>query len=171
MDSLVAENLGKCYILQGSGVKRQTSTFRERLQPWKNADGEQSEAREFWALRDVSFRLQPGSILGIIGANGVGKTTLLKILARVITPTTGRVVGIGRVVSLLELGAGFDPDLPANENILMNAAILRIPRAGRRSAAPRTWSSSRRSSSLAAARCAITRAACICASRSRSRST
>jgi lipopolysaccharide transport system ATP-binding protein len=128
MDSLVAENLGKCYILQGSGVKRQTSTFRERLQPWKNAEGEESDAREFWALRDVSFRLQPGSILGIIGANGVGKTTLLKILARVITPTTGRVVGVGRVVSLLELGAGFDPDLPADENILMNAAMLGIPK-------------------------------------------
>jgi lipopolysaccharide transport system ATP-binding protein len=128
MDSLVAENLGKCYILQGSGVKRQTSTFRERLLPWKNADGEDSDAREFWALRDVSFRLQPGSILGIIGANGVGKTTLLKILARVITPTTGRVVGVGRVVSLLELGAGFDPDLPADENILMNAAMFGIPK-------------------------------------------
>jgi ABC-type polysaccharide/polyol phosphate transport system ATPase subunit len=128
MDSLVAENLGKCYILQGSGVKRQTSTFRERLQPWKHADGEQSETREFWALRDLSFRLQPGSILGIIGANGAGKTTLLKILARVITPTTGRVVGVGRVVSLLELGAGFDPDLPADENILMNAAMFGIPK-------------------------------------------
>jgi homopolymeric O-antigen transport system ATP-binding protein len=128
MDSLVAENLGKCYILQESGMKRQTSTFRERLQPWKNAEGEESDAREFWALREVSFRLQPGSILGIIGANGVGKTTLLKILARVITPTTGRVVGVGRVVSLLELGAGFDPDLPADENILMNAAMLGIPK-------------------------------------------
>ena len=128
MDSLVAENLGKCYILQESGTKRQTSTFRERLQPWKNAEGEESDAREFWALRDVSFRLQPGSILGIIGANGAGKTTLLKILARVITPTTGRVVGVGRVVSLLELGAGFDPDLPADENILMNAAMLGIPK-------------------------------------------
>ena len=128
MDSLVVENLGKCYILQGSGAKRQTSTFRERLEPWKNGDSEESDAREFWALRDVSFRLQPGSILGIIGANGVGKTTLLKILARVITPTTGRVVGVGRVVSLLELGAGFDPDLPADENILMNAAMLGIPK-------------------------------------------
>jgi lipopolysaccharide transport system ATP-binding protein len=128
MDSLVAENLGKCYILQESGMKRQTSTFRERLQPWKNAEGEESDAREFWALREVSFRLQPGSILGIIGANGAGKTTLLKILARVITPTTGRVVGVGRVVSLLELGAGFDPDLPADENILMNAAMLGIPK-------------------------------------------
>jgi lipopolysaccharide transport system ATP-binding protein len=123
MDSLVVEDLGKCYLLGRVGEKRQTSTFRERLE---SGDGEDSDAREFWALREVSFRVQPGTILGIIGANGAGKTTLLKILARVIMPTTGRVVGVGRVVSLLELGAGFDPDLPADENILMNAAMLGI---------------------------------------------
>ena len=128
MDSLVVENLGKCYVLGRGGEKRQTSTFRERLQPWKNAEGTDSDAHEFWALREVSFRVQPGTILGIIGANGAGKTTLLKILARVIMPTAGRVVGVGRVVSLLELGAGFDPDMPADENILMNAAMFGIPK-------------------------------------------
>ena len=128
MDRLVVEDLGKCYVLGRGGENKQTSTFRERLQPWKSSDGETSDAREFWALREVSFRVQPGTILGIIGANGAGKTTLLKILARVIMPTTGRVVGVGRVVSLLELGAGFDPELPADENILMNAAMLGIPK-------------------------------------------
>ena len=80
-------------------------------------------------MRDASFRVEPGTVLGVIGPNGAGKTTLLKILARVITPTTGRVVGEGRVVSLLELGAGFDPDLSARDNILMNAAILGVTRA------------------------------------------
>jgi lipopolysaccharide transport system ATP-binding protein len=128
MDSLVVEGLGKCYLLGRGGEKKQTSTFRERLRPWSADGASTSDAREFWALRDVSFRVHPGTILGIIGANGAGKTTLLKILARVIMPTTGRVVGVGRVVSLLELGAGFDPDLPAQENILMNAAMLGIPK-------------------------------------------
>ena len=127
MDSLVVEGLGKCYYLGRGGESKQSSAFRDRLRPWA-AGGEKSDVREFWALRDVSFRLEPGTILGVIGANGAGKTTLLKILARVIAPTTGRVVGVGRVVSLLELGAGFDPDLPADENILMNAAMLGIPK-------------------------------------------
>src|SRR3989442_1771051 len=127
-DSLVVEGLGKRYILRGTGQNKQTSTFRERVTDAVNPEGEKTGAIEFWALRDVSFRLEPGTILGIIGANGAGKTTLLKILARVIMPTTGRVVGVGRVVSLLELGAGFDPELPADENILMNAAMLGIPK-------------------------------------------
>src|SRR5690349_2074666 len=128
MDSLVVEHLGKCYILSRDREDRQSSTFRERLGIAKDSEGDEEKSREFWALRDVSFRVQPGTIMGVIGANGVGKTTLLKILARVIMPTTGRVVGVGRVVSLLELGAGFDPDLPADENILMNAAMFGIPK-------------------------------------------
>ena len=67
-------------------------------------------------------------ILGIIGANGAGKSTLLKVIARVTRPTEGRVTGIGRVVSLLELGAGFNPDFSAHDNILMNAAMHGISR-------------------------------------------
>ena len=128
MDSLVAEGLGKCYVLSREEGKSSRSLWRRlRAAPRGDADPA-SKTREFWALRDVGFRVESGTILGVIGPNGAGKTTLLKILARVITPTTGRVVGVGRVVSLLELGAGFDPDLPAHDNILMNAAILGIPR-------------------------------------------
>ncbi len=129
MDSLVAEGLGKCYILSRDPEGKSARSFWRRLRSPRGESESTSKTREFWALRDVGFRVEPGTILGVIGPNGAGKTTLLKVLARVITPTTGRVVGVGRVVSLLELGAGFDPDLPAHDNILMNAAILGIPRA------------------------------------------
>jgi lipopolysaccharide transport system ATP-binding protein len=129
MDSLVAEGLGKCYILSRESEGKSSRSLWRRLTSPRGDSDASPKTRDFWALRDVAFRVEPGTILGVIGPNGAGKTTLLKILARVITPTTGRVVGIGRVVSLLELGAGFDPDLAAHDNILMNAAILGIPRA------------------------------------------
>ena len=85
-------------------------------------------ARELWALRDVTFDVDHGTVLGIIGSNGAGKSTLLKMIARVIAPTSGRIRGHGRVVSLLELGAGFDDESTALENIYMNAALNGIPR-------------------------------------------
>jgi len=86
-------------------------------------------ARELWALRNASFDVDQGTVLGIVGSNGAGKSTLLKVIARVIEPTAGRVRGHGRVVSLLELGAGFDDEATALENIYMNAALNGIPRA------------------------------------------
>ena len=84
--------------------------------------------REIWALKDVTFSVQPGTIVGLIGANGAGKSTLLKVLARVTQPTEGRAAGRGRVVSLIELGAGFDPESSARDNVYMNAALYGIPR-------------------------------------------
>ena len=84
------------------------------------------QARELWALRDVSFTVDKGEILGIIGPNGAGKTTLLKILSRVTPPTEGRVEGRGRVVPLLALGAGFQSELSGRENILLNSAIYGV---------------------------------------------
>jgi lipopolysaccharide transport system ATP-binding protein len=84
------------------------------------------QRRDLWALRDVSFAMDAGQILGIIGPNGAGKTTLLKILARVTPPTEGRVFGRGRVVPLLSLGAGFQPDLSGRENVFLNAAMYGI---------------------------------------------
>src|SRR5687767_6732335 len=126
MNKLVVEGLGKRYRLGGSPEQTGPRALLRRMNPFARrsaGDSAEPNGKDFWALKDVSFAIEPGTVLGVIGANGAGKSTLLKILARVITPTEGRVVGSGRVVSLLELGAGFDPDLSARENVFLNAAM------------------------------------------------
>ncbi|MCS7220901.1 MAG: ABC transporter ATP-binding protein [Anaerolineae bacterium] len=82
----------------------------------------------FWALRDVSFDVQAGESLAVIGANGAGKSTLLKLIARILVPTSGYIAVHGRVAALLELGAGFHPDLTGRENIALNGSILGLNR-------------------------------------------
>lgn len=79
---------------------------------------------EFWALRDVSFEVRKGEALGLIGLNGSGKSTMLKTIAGVLKPTKGSVQVYGNVAPLIELGAGFDMDLTAQENVFLNGALL-----------------------------------------------
>jgi lipopolysaccharide transport system ATP-binding protein len=87
------------------------------------------EAREFWALRDVSFELKRGDSLGIIGPNGSGKSTTLKLLSRILKPDSGSLMVKGRYGALIELGAGFHPDLTGRENVYLNGTILGMKRA------------------------------------------
>jgi lipopolysaccharide transport system ATP-binding protein len=127
---LVIENLSKRYWIRRAGSTEGGGTRLDRLKSFFSIPlaSDLLHAKELWALKDVSLSVEPGRVLGVVGSNGAGKTTLLKILARVIAPTGGRVRGSGRVVSLLELGAGFDDESSARENIYMNAALNGIPR-------------------------------------------
>jgi len=113
------ENLSKVYNLYDRPVDR----LKEALHP-----GGRSYHREFYALRDVSFDVPRGETVGIIGRNGSGKSTLLKILAGVLTPTAGQTAVHGRVSSLLELGAGFNPELSGLENVYLQGTLMGFSR-------------------------------------------
>jgi len=102
-------------------------TLREMLAaPFRKAHVQEEEA--FWPLRDLSFEVAKGETVGIVGPNGVGKSTILKLIARILEPTSGTITTHGRIGTLLELGAGFHPDLSGRENIYLNGAVMGMDR-------------------------------------------
>ena len=110
-----AENISKAYKIYEKNLDRIKDTFS----PFKKSYG-----KTFYALRDVSFEIRRGENLGLVGKNGAGKSTLLKIITGVLTPTSGKLEVKGKIASLLELGAGFNPEMSGIENVYMNGLLM-----------------------------------------------
>jgi lipopolysaccharide transport system ATP-binding protein len=121
------QNLSKLYRL--GELHKQTNSFRDKVTSMFRRKRGNKEDQEIWALNDISFEVKKGEVLGIIGRNGAGKSTILKILSNITKPTRGKAWINGRVGSLLEVGTGFHPELTGRENIFLNGAILGMKKA------------------------------------------
>lgn len=108
-------DVSKCFVLH------KHKSLKERI---VNARSARQYRENFWALKNVDLQIESGTTVGLVGHNGSGKSTLLKVIGGIIQPTTGSVARRGRMAALLELGAGFHPDLTGRENVYLNAAIL-----------------------------------------------
>ena len=124
--AISVRGLGKEYTIVHKGT--QHATLAEQVLASMKSPFKRVERESFWALRDVSFDVKKGDVVGIFGKNGAGKSTLLKILSQIAEPTEGAIDLYGQVGSLLEVGTGFHPELTGRENIYLNGAILGMRR-------------------------------------------
>ncbi|MGH3117692.1 MAG: ABC transporter ATP-binding protein [Gaiellales bacterium] len=118
MNAIEIDDISKRFRL----YRQKPSSFKQRLLT------SHSRAEDLWALRDVSLEVREGSTFGLIGHNGSGKTTLLKCIAGILRPTSGNITQRGRLAAMLELGAGFHPELTGRENVYLNASFLGLSR-------------------------------------------
>lgn len=133
MNAIEIVDLKKKYKLRSArsaryDTLRDTIAEKAKLLTLKKRSIHKDKHSDFWALKGISFKVKQGERIGLIGANGAGKTTILKILSRITIPTQGSALLKGRVASLLEVGTGFHPELTGRENIFMNGSILGMKR-------------------------------------------
>lgn len=117
--AIAVNNLSKCFHIYDKPRDRLLQMF---------ARGRKQYFREFWALQDVSFTIERGETVGILGRNGSGKSTLLQMICGTLNQTHGDILTHGRVAALLELGSGFNPEFSGRENVYMNAAVMGLTR-------------------------------------------
>jgi lipopolysaccharide transport system ATP-binding protein len=128
--AISVQNVSKLYYKNtqpARSIKELTSQLYKKI--FYATDKRQLDKKPFWALKNISFDVEAGEILGIIGNNGAGKSTLLKTIAQITPPTEGSIEMFGRFSSMLEVGTGFHNDLSGRDNVFMNGALLGMKRA------------------------------------------
>src|SRR5688500_4152466 len=123
MFDLKFDGVSKKYRIRKEAERRESpNKLLRKLQDWRQ------RSKEFWAIREVSFEVERGESLGIIGHNGAGKSTILKLLSNITTPTAGEITIHGHLSALIEVGSGFHPELSGRENVFLSGSILGMRR-------------------------------------------